>query len=91
MYSDIPEWLQEFRENLVDDRVPERRDAHASSSHELSLERTPTRSVDLGKHSVYTHFPKTEIARSDTGPKLQRPRAEDALAEPDFVQKILVI
>ena len=24
--SDIPEWLQEFRENLVDDRVPERGD-----------------------------------------------------------------
>ena len=23
-HSDIPEWLQEFRENLVDDRVPER-------------------------------------------------------------------
>ena len=57
-HSDIPEWLQEFRENLVDDRVPERRDSHASSSHEPSLELTPTRSVDLGKHSVYTHFPK---------------------------------
>ena len=56
--SDIPEWLQEFRESLVDDRVPERRDSHASSSHEPSLEPTPTRSVDLGKHSVYTHFPK---------------------------------
>ena len=56
--SDIPEWLQEFRENLVDDRVPERRDSHASSSHEPSLEPTPTRSVDLGKHSVKTHFPK---------------------------------
>ena len=56
--SDIPEWLQEFRENLVDDRVPERRDSHASSSHEPSLEPTPTRSVDLGKHSVNTHFPK---------------------------------
>ena len=55
-HSDIPEWLQEFRENLVDDRVPERRDSHASSSHEPSLE--PMRSVDLGKHSVYTHFPK---------------------------------
>ena len=26
--SDIPEWLQEFRENLVDDRVPECRDSH---------------------------------------------------------------
>ena len=30
-HSDIPEWLQEFRENLVDDKVPERRDSHASS------------------------------------------------------------
>ena len=54
--SDIPEWLQEFRENLVDDRVPERRDSHASSSHGLSSE--PTRSVDLSKHSVDTHFPQ---------------------------------
>ena len=56
-HSDIPEWLQEFRENLVDDRVPERRDSHASSSHEPFSEPTPARSVDLGKHSVYTHFP----------------------------------
>ena len=36
-HSDIPEWLQEFIEKLVDDRVPERRDSHASSSHELSF------------------------------------------------------
>ena len=43
-------------ENLVDDRVPECRDSHASSSHEPSLE--PMRSVDLGNHSVYTHFPE---------------------------------
>ena len=56
-HSEILEWLQEFRENLVDDRVPENRDSHASSSHELSLKPTPTGSVDLGKHSVYTHFP----------------------------------
>ena len=46
--SDIPEWLQEFRENLVDDRVPEHRDSHASSSHEPSLEHTPTRSAGFG-------------------------------------------
>ena len=39
-------------------RNPERRDSHASSSDEPSLEPTPTRSVDLGKHSFYTHFPK---------------------------------
>ena len=54
--SEIPEWLQEFRKNLVDDGVPEDRDTHAISSHEPSLE--PMRSVDLGKHSVYTHSPK---------------------------------
>ena len=50
-YSDIPEWLQEFRVNLVDDRVPEHRDSHASSSHELSLEPTPTRSAAGGPKS----------------------------------------
>ena len=42
----------------MDDRVPELRDSLASSSHEPSLEPTLTRSVDLGKHSVCTHFPK---------------------------------
>ena len=57
-HSDIPEWLQEFRENLVDDRVPEHRDSHASSSHEPSLEPTPARSVDLGKHSVKNLLPQ---------------------------------
>ena len=57
LFSEILEWLQEFRENCVDDRVPERRDSHASSSHELSSEPTSARSEDLGKHSVYTHFP----------------------------------
>ena len=56
--SDKPKWLQEFKENLVDDRVPEHRDSHASSSHELSLEPTSTRSEDLGKQSVFSHFPK---------------------------------
>ena len=33
---------------------------------------------------------KTEIARSVRGPKLQGPRAEDAMAEPYLVRKILV-
>ena len=31
--SEILEWVQEFRENLVDYSVPECRDSHASSSH----------------------------------------------------------
>ena len=47
--SEIPEWLKEFRENLVDDEVLQRRDSHASSFHEISSEPTPTRREDLGK------------------------------------------
>ena len=69
----------------MDDRVPERRDSHANSSHEPSLE--PTRSADLGKHSVYTHFPKdrnceicqrTKITRAPCRRRIGRvvPRAE---------------
>ena len=42
----------------MDERVPEHRDSHASSSRKPSLE--PMRSVDLGKHSIYTHFPKDQ-------------------------------
>ena len=90
LYSDIPEWVQEFRENLVDDRVLERRDSHASSSHEPSLEPTPTRSVDLGKHSVYTHFPKDrncEICQRTINYKIP---VQKTLAEPHLLQKILV-
>ena len=51
--SEIPKWLREFRENLVDDEIPLQGGFHASSSHQVSLEPTPTRSEDLGKHIVY--------------------------------------
>ena len=56
--SEILEWLQEFRENLVDDEIPLQGGSHASSSHEASLEHMFKRREDLGKHSVYIHFPK---------------------------------
>ena len=56
--SEIPEWLQEFRENLVDDAIPLQGGSHASSSHEVSLEPTTKRREDLGKHSVHIHFPQ---------------------------------
>ena len=58
LYSEIPEWLQEFTEIWWGDEVPEHVGSHASSSHEASLEPTIKRREDLGKHSVYTHFPK---------------------------------
>ena len=56
--SEIPEWLQEFRENLVDDEIPLLGGSHASSSHEASVEPTTKRREDLGKHNVYAHFPQ---------------------------------
>ena len=89
LYSEIPEWLQEFRENLVDDEIPVHGGSHASSSHEASLEPILKRREDLCKHSVYAHFLKTEIASSSRGPKLQEPHAEDAMAKPYLELKIL--
>ena len=85
--SEIPEWLQEFREILVDDEIPEQGGSHASSSHEASLEPIFKRRVDLGKHSVYNHFPKdrnceicqrTEITRAPCRRRIGEavPRAE---------------
>ena len=47
-----------IQEHLVDDEIPVHGDSHASSSQEASLEPIFKRREDLGKHSVYTHFPK---------------------------------
>ena len=88
--SEIPEWLQEFRENLVDDEFPEHGDSHASSSREMSLEPTFKRREDLGKHSVFSHFPKDRNCEICQRKKLQGPRAGDAMVEPYLVLKILV-
>ena len=55
---EIPEWLQEFRESWMDDEIPLQGGSHARSSNETSLEPTTKRREDLGKHNVYTHFPK---------------------------------
>ena len=83
--SEIPEWLQEFKEILVDDEIPVHRDSHASSSHEDSLEPTSKRREDLGKHSVFFRISlKTEIARSVKRTKITRApcRRRNGGAEP---------
>ena len=76
--SEILEWLQEFRENLVDDEIPLQGGSHASSSHETSLEPMTKRREGLGKHNVHTHFPKdrnceickrTEACKSSWNPR----------------------
>ena len=47
------------------------------------------REVRIWVNTVFVLISRnTEIARSVRGPKLQGPRAEDALAEPYLVQKI---
>ena len=88
--SEIPEWLQEFRENLVDDVIPVHGDSHASSSHEVSLEPTFKRREDLCKHSVYTHFPKDRNCEICQRTKITRACAGDAMVKPYLVLKILV-
>ena len=89
--SEILEWLQEFRENLVDDEIPEHGDSHASSSHEVSLEPTSSRDVRIWVNTVFIFISlKIEIARSARGRKLQGPHAGDATVGPYFVLKNLV-
>ena len=89
--SEIPEWLQEFRENLVDDEIPSQSGSHASSSHEASLEPTIKRREDLWVSTMcMLIFPKTEIARSVKGPKLQGPMQKTQWWSPYLVLKILV-
>ena len=51
----VPDWLQEFKHGLVDESVPEQRDA-SSSSHELPLALRPK--VVPSKHNIFIHFPK---------------------------------
>ena len=80
---DLPEWLWEFTENLVDERVPARGDAPASSSQ-------PLRKVVSGKHSIDAHSRRTEIAISAWGLKLQGLLAEDALVQSCPERKVLV-
>ena len=54
--TEIPEWLQEFKENFVDVEIPVYESSHVNSSYEASLEPTTKRREDLGMHSVYTFF-----------------------------------
>ena len=55
--SEIPEWLQEFREILVDDEIPLQGGSPASSSHEVSLEPTTKRREDMGSTQCSYSFP----------------------------------
>ena len=56
LLRDLPEWLEDFTENLVDEGVSASRDTSASTSHESDPE--PPLKGASRKHSIFTHFPK---------------------------------
>ena len=88
--SEIPEWLQEFRENLVDDEIPEHGDSHATSSHEVSIEPKLKRREDLCKHNVFSHFPKDRNCEICQRTKITRPPCRRRNGGAVLVLKILV-
>ena len=63
---ELPDWLQEFRENLVDESTSEGRRENleqgsedtSKSSHQLPMEPRTEVEPGSGKHSVFTHFLK---------------------------------
>ena len=57
LLQDLPEWLQDFKENLVDKTVQSHQHS-PSSSHKLALEPRAKVVPGSGKHCIYTHFPK---------------------------------
>ena len=90
---DLPEWKEEFKENLVDESVPEHRGA-PSSSLEFSSE--PRAKVVSGKHSFFAHFAKdgncdiclrTKISRAPCRKRISSvvPRADNV---GDLLQRI---
>ena len=94
--SEIPGWLQEFRENLVDERVPEphgarvpvQGDSRASSSHEPPSE--ALRRVVSGNHRVYTHFPKERNCEICHRTKITRALCRRRFLESYFAQKSMI-
>ena len=53
----MPDWIQKFKEGLIDESVPEHGKS-SSSSHELSLE--PRAKVVPSKQNIFTHVPKDQ-------------------------------
>ena len=63
LLHDLPEWLEEFTDNLVDGEASTVGEAQASSSHEPPHPELPPKEVS-GKHCIFSHFTKkNEIAK----------------------------
>ena len=55
---DLPDWLQDFKENLVDKKNLRPHQYSPNSSHEFPMEPRARVVSGSGKHSVFSHFPK---------------------------------
>ena len=78
---DLPEWLEEFTDNLVDEEASTSGEAPASISRE-ALHQEPPIKVVSGKHSNFSRTSrKTEIVKFGRGRMLQGLLAESAPAD----------
>ena len=86
--QDLPEWLEDFTENPVDEGVSESRDTPASTSRESDQEPGKTR---IGQVKYYHSLPEGPKLRSvQEDQKLHGLLAENALVTEYFEQKVLV-
>ena len=76
LLCDLPEWSQEFTENLVDERVPAHRDAPASSSREPPVEISEKSGIGQAQYFSLPEGPKLRHLHEDN----KGPFAENALA-----------
>ena len=60
LLQDVPEWLQDFKENLVDKNVQPHQYSPCSS-HELPMEPRAKVVPGPGKHSIFTHLPRPKL------------------------------
>ena len=57
LLQDVPEWPQDFKDNLVDKDVQPHQYS-SSSSYELPMEKRAKVVPGSAKHSIFSHFPK---------------------------------
>ena len=84
--ADLPEWFEEFKDNLIDTELL----ASAHSFQESDLEHPSKVAAKSTTHSISTHFPKDRNCDVCLRTKIKGLLAEDALAKLYFVQKSLV-
>ena len=75
----LPEGLEEFTDDLVDERVPEHINAPSSCSRELLSE--PRAKEVSSKHSIFSHFPKDPNCDICLRTKITRILVEAALVQ----------